>query len=166
MDGFSKYNQINIALADQHKTALICPWGTFTYQKLPFSLKSAGATFQRAMSYAFHDIKHIVQPYLDDLPIHSMHCVDHPIHLHTIFLRCQFYHIRLNPQKCVFCIESSRLLGFIVSHQGIQVDPLKVKAILNLPPPSSLRQLQILQGKANFLHHFIPNYAELTLGFM
>jgi hypothetical protein len=52
---------------DQHKTAFICPWGTFAYRKLPFGLKNVGVTFQRAMSYAFHDIKHIVQPYLDDL---------------------------------------------------------------------------------------------------
>jgi hypothetical protein len=117
------------------------------------------------MSYIFHDIKHIVQPYLDDLPSHSMHRVDHPIHLCAIFLRYQFYHIRLNPHKCVFCIESDRLLGFIVSCQGIKVDPLKVEAILNLPPPSSLRWLQSLQGNANFLRRFIPNYAKLTLGF-
>jgi hypothetical protein len=165
MDGFSGYNQINIVPADQHKTTFICPWGTFAYRKLPFGLKNAGATFQHAMSYAFHDIKHIVQPYLDDLPAHSMHRVDHPTHLRTIFLRCQFYHIRLNPHKCVFCIESDRLLGFIVSRQGIRVDPLKVEVILNLPPPSSLHQLQSLQGKANFLRRFIPNYAELTLGF-
>jgi hypothetical protein len=68
MDGFSGYNQINIFPMDQHKTAFICPWGTFAYQKLPFGLKNVGATFQRAMSYDFHDIKHIVQPYLDDLP--------------------------------------------------------------------------------------------------
>jgi hypothetical protein len=81
MDGFSRYNQINIVPKDQHKTAFICPWGTFSYRKLPFGLKNAGATFQRAMSYAFHDIKHIMQPYLDDLPAHSMHRVDHPIHL-------------------------------------------------------------------------------------
>jgi hypothetical protein len=81
MDGFSGYNQINIVPKDQHKTAFICPWGTFTYRKLPFGLKNAGATFQCAMSYAFHDIKHIVQPYLDDLPAHSMCRVDHPSHL-------------------------------------------------------------------------------------
>ena len=115
------------------------------------------------MSYTFHDINHIMQPYLDDLPTHSMHLVDHPIHLHAIFLRCRFYHICLNPHKCVFCIESDRLLGFIVSCQGIRVDPLKVEAILNLPPPSSLLQLQSLQGKANFLRRFIPNYAEKLL---
>jgi hypothetical protein len=81
MDGFYGYNQINIIPEDQHKMTFICPWGTFTYRKLPFGLKNAGATFQRAMSYAFHDIKHIVQPYLDDLPAHSMRRVDHPIHL-------------------------------------------------------------------------------------
>jgi hypothetical protein len=72
MDGFSGYNQINIAPKDQHKTAFIFPWGTFTYRKLPFGLKNAAATFQRDMSYAFHDIKHIVQPYLDNLPAHSL----------------------------------------------------------------------------------------------
>jgi hypothetical protein len=62
-------------------------------------------------------------------------------------------------------MESGHLLGFIVSHQGIRVDPIKVEAILNLPPPSTLCQLQSLQGKANFLRCFIPNYAEITRGF-
>ena len=71
MDGFSGYNQINILPADQPKTTFICPWGMFAYRKLPFGLKNVGENFQRAMSYAFHDIKHIVQPYLDDLPAHS-----------------------------------------------------------------------------------------------
>ena len=63
MDGFSDYNQIAIFPSDQHKMTFIFPWGTFAYKKLAFSLKNAGATFQRAMSYAFHDIKHIVIPY-------------------------------------------------------------------------------------------------------
>ena len=71
MDGFFGYNQINIRPVDQHKTTFICPWGTFTYRKLPFGLKNIGEAFQRAMDYAFNGIKHIVQPYLDDLPAHS-----------------------------------------------------------------------------------------------
>jgi len=70
MDGFSGYNQINILPLNQHKTTFICPWGTFAYCKLPFGLKNVGATFQRAMLYAFH-IKHIIEPYLNDLPDHS-----------------------------------------------------------------------------------------------
>ena len=71
MDGFSGYNQINICPEDQSKTAFICLWGTFAYMKLPFGLKNERATFQREMNYAFHDIKNILQPYLDELPAHS-----------------------------------------------------------------------------------------------
>ena len=70
MDGFSGYNQIEILPTDQHKTTFIYPWGTFAYRKLPLGVKKIGSTFQCAMSYAFHDIKHIVEPYLDDLPTH------------------------------------------------------------------------------------------------
>jgi hypothetical protein len=139
IDGFSSYNQINSLPVDQHKTAFIFPWGTFAYQKLLFGLKNVGVTFQRAMSYTFHDIKHIVQPYLDNLPVHSMRRQDHPAHLRAIFLRCRYYRICLNPHKCVFYVESGRLLGFIVSIHGIWVDPMKVEDILNLPPTSTLR---------------------------
>jgi hypothetical protein len=166
MDGFSGYNQIDILPTNQHKITFICPWGTFAYQKLPFGLKNVGATFQRAMSYAFHDIKHIVQPYLDDFPTHSSHQQDHIGHLRVIFLRCKHYSIRLNPHKCSFVVESGRLLGFVVTKDGIRVDPLKVKVILTLPPPNNLTQLQSLQGKENFLHHSICNYAKITKGFM
>ena len=68
MDGFSRYNQMQIKLEDQHKSSFICHWGTFAYNKMPFGLKNVGATFQRAMNFAFHDIKAIVEPHLDDLP--------------------------------------------------------------------------------------------------
>jgi len=56
MDGFPSYNPINIALANQDKTSIIFPWGSFAYKKLPFGLKNDGATFQRVMFYVFHDI--------------------------------------------------------------------------------------------------------------
>jgi hypothetical protein len=62
-------------------------------------------------------------------------------------------------------VDSDQLLGFIITRQGVRVDPLKVKVILNLLAPSSLRQLQSSQGKENILRRFIPNYAQLMLGF-
>ena len=71
MDIFLGYNQIDILPSDHHKTSLIFPWGNLSYHKFPFGLKNVGATFQRAMLYPFHDIKHIVDPYLDNLPSHS-----------------------------------------------------------------------------------------------
>ena len=90
MDGFSRYNQIQIKLEDQHKTTFICPWGTFAYKKIPFGLKYAGDAFQWAMNFSFHDIKSIVEPYLDDLPTHSCKRINHPDHLHLIFERCRY----------------------------------------------------------------------------
>ena len=93
------------------------------------------------MSYAFHDIRNVVQLYLDDLSGHSALHEDHPEHLRHIFLCCKRYNIRLNPHKCVFCVDSSRLLGFIVSKDRIRLEPLKVEAIVNLPSPSLLHQL-------------------------
>jgi hypothetical protein len=67
MDGFLGYNQIQTKPEDQHKTAFIYPWGTFAYRKIPFGLKNAETTFQWAMYFAFHNLKHIVEAYLDDL---------------------------------------------------------------------------------------------------
>eukprot|EP00253_Pinus_taeda_P013130 PITA_13130 len=122
---------------DQSKTAFICSWGTFAYRKLPFALNNAGETFQRVMNYDFHDIKNIVQPYLDDIPAHSRKRIDHLRHLRLIFLCCRNYKIRLNPHKCVFCVSSGRLLGFMVSKDGIRLDPCKVQEIIDFPPPSN-----------------------------
>jgi hypothetical protein len=155
MDGFSGYNQIQIHPADQYKTAFITPWGTFAYRVMPFGLKNAGATFQRAMTYIFHDLAAIILAYLDDLTARSKKRTQHLDDLRIIFQRCRQYNIRLNPLKCVFCVTAGRLLGFIVSQNGITVDPLKVQAITKIPPPRNLRQLQSLQGKANFLRRFV-----------
>ena len=106
MDGFSGYNQIKILSIDQHKTTFIFPLVTFSYKKLPFGLNNIGATFQCVMSYAFHDIHHIIQPYLDDLPAHLAKRRDHLDHLHQIFFHCRQYNIRLNLHKCVFYVDS------------------------------------------------------------
>jgi hypothetical protein len=164
--GFSGYNQIQIKPKDQHKMTFINPWHTYAYRKMPFGLKNAGATFQRAMYFSFHDLKDIVEAYLDDLASRSRKQMDHPTHLRLILERSRYFRIRLNPNKCIFCIMSGRLLDFIVSTTGIMVDPLKVEAIIQLPPPCTILQLQSLQGKANFLRRFITNYAEITKGFM
>lgn len=166
MDGFCSYNQIQIKMKDQHKTTFIFTWGTLTYMKMPFNLKNVRAMFQWAMSYSFHDIKKIVQAYLDDFTTHSKKRAKHLTHLKSNFYKCQKYNIHLNPHKCIFCVISERLLGFIVSKYGIMVDLLKVKAIVKLPPPTTAHKLQTWKGKSNFLSRFISNYAEIMKGFM
>ena len=85
MDCFYGYNQINIKPKDQHKTAFICPWGTFAYWKMPFGLKNAKATFQQAMTLIFHNLKSIIKVFFDDLATHSHMRMSHPYHLILVF---------------------------------------------------------------------------------
>ena len=82
------------------------------------------------MTLIFHDLKSIIEVFLDDLAAHSHMRMCHPYHLRLVFERCRHYLVRINPHKYIFCMNSSHLLGFIVSKEGIRVDPLKVEEIL------------------------------------
>jgi hypothetical protein len=95
MESFSAYNQIQIKPKDQHKMMFIFPFGTFSYWKIPFGLKNVGETFQHAMTFYFYNLKHIVEPYLDDLVAHSRKRVDHSDHLQLVFERFRYYHITI-----------------------------------------------------------------------
>ena len=118
------------------------------------------------MTLIFYDIKSIIEVFLDDLAAHSHMRMRHPYHLRLVLERCRHYLVRLNPHKCIFCVKSGHLLGFIVSKEGIRVDPLKVEAILQLSPPKNIHHLQCLQGMENFLQIFVVNFSNLTRGFM
>eukprot|EP00253_Pinus_taeda_P002880 PITA_02880 len=100
LDGFSRFNQILVHPDDQDKTAFTTPWGTFKYVKMPFGLKNAGATFQRAMDIAFaREIHEFLVIYLDDLTAFSKSDQEHLEHLRQVFLICRKYGISLNPKK-------------------------------------------------------------------
>ena len=121
---------------------------------MPFGLKNARATFQRAMTLIFHDLKSIIEVFLDDLASRSRMRMRHSYHLRLVFERCHHYLVKLNPHKRIFCVNSGHLLVFIVSKEGIRVDPLKVEEILQLSPPKNIRHLQCLQGMEKFLRIF------------
>ena len=130
MDGFSCYNQIKMAPEDMEKTTFVTQWGTFCYKVMPFGLKNVGATYQRAMVALFHDmIHHEIEVYIDGVIARSQTKEEHLDHLQKQFGRLKTYKLRVNPNKCTFGVRSGKLLGFIVSDKGIQVDPAKVKAI-------------------------------------
>ncbi|PKI70614.1 hypothetical protein CRG98_008988 [Punica granatum] len=105
---------------------------------MPFGLKNAGATYQRAMVTLFHDMMHNeIEVYVNDMIAKSREGKDHLVNLERLFDLLKKYKLRLNPAKCTFDARSGKLLGFVVSERGIEVDPNKVKTIRELPPPSS-----------------------------
>ena len=116
MDGFSGYNQILMNEDDKLKTAFTTPWGTFHYKVMPFGLKNAGATYQRAMVALFHDMMHReIEVYVDDMMVKSAARGDHFEALDRFLARVERYNLRLNPKKCVFGVTFGKLLGHIVS---------------------------------------------------
>lgn len=130
LDGFSGYNQVEVEKKDQHKTTFTTPWGTFAYHRMPFELINTGATFQRCMSETFIDMKdRIIVIYLVDLIVFSKKRKDHMEDLRRVLQRCREHGISLNPKKSVFYATEGKLLGHIVSQEGIKIDPDRVEAI-------------------------------------
>ncbi|KAK8517059.1 hypothetical protein V6N13_092337 [Hibiscus sabdariffa] len=161
MDGFSGYNQIRMHPADMEKTTFITLWGTFCYKVMPFGLKNAGATYQRAMVTLFHDMMHKeVEVYVDDIIAKSQTEDEHVKVLRKLFLRLRKFQLKLNPNKCTFGAASGKLLGFIVSKKGIEVDPDKVKAIQELPPPQTQKEVRGFLGRLNYIARFISLLTE------
>ena len=163
LDGFSGYNQVRVKEEDRHKTTFTTPWGTFEYIRMPFGLSNAGATFQRAMDYAFRGlIGKFIEIYQDDLTVFSKDGIAHIGHLKQVFERCREFGISLNPAKSVFGVTEGKLLGHIICKEGVKIDPERIEAISKLPLPSTKKGLQSFFGTINFLRRFIPNLAEVT----
>ncbi|XP_050877297.1 uncharacterized protein LOC127081051, partial [Lathyrus oleraceus] len=158
MDRFSGYNQIKMDPEDMEKTTFITPWGTFCYKVMPFGLKNAGATYQRAMVTLFHDMMHKeIEVYVDDMIAKSQSEEDHIDHLQKLFEHLRKFRLRLNPAKCTFGVRSGKLLGFIVSQRGIEVDPDKVRAIQEMPAPRTEREVRGFLGRLNYISRFISH---------
>ena len=103
---------------------------------MPFSLKNASANYQQAMVTLFHDIVHKeIEVYVDDMTANSCTPRDHLIDLRKLFKCLVKYKLGLHPNKYVFGASSGKLLSFIVSQRGIEVDLAKVQAIRDMPMP-------------------------------
>ena len=131
-----------MAPEDMEKTSFITPWGTYCYKVMPFGLKNAGATYQRATTTLLHDLIHKeIEVYVDDMIVKSKDHEGHIPALWKFFERIQFYKLRLNPKKCTFGVTFGKLLRFIVSQKGIEVDPDKIKAIVEMKPPRTEKEI-------------------------
>ena len=140
MDAFSGYNQIKIKEDDQEKTSFITSQGLFCYKVMSFGLKNVRATYQRLMNKMFaHQLGRNVQVYVDDMLVKSVHENDHLNDLQETFDTLRSYNMKLNLSKCVFGVTTGKFLGFMVSQRGIEVNSEKVKAILELEPPRTMK---------------------------
>jgi hypothetical protein len=155
-----------MAKEDEEKTAFITPHGVYYYVCMPFGLRNAGATFQRLMHKALGaQMGRNAEAYVDDIVIKTREGHTFIEDLEGTFANMRKVNIKLDPAKCAFGIPLGKLLGFLLSHHGIEANPDKVKAIKEMHPPHSLKEMQHLAGCMAALGRFIARSGEKALPF-
>ena len=106
-----------------------------------------------------------MEVYVDDMLVKSLAVADHIDHLQETFNILRSYHMKMNPEKCAFGVGLGKFLGFMVNQRGIEENPDKIKAILDMKSPSSTKELQHLNGRIAALNRFISKSADKCLPF-
>ncbi|XP_074371492.1 uncharacterized protein LOC141712443 [Apium graveolens] len=161
MDAYFGYNQIPMYGPDQEHASFITDRGLYCYIGMPFGLINVGATYQRLVKMMFKDqIGRTMEVYVDDMLVKSEVVSDHIKHLMEMFNILRRFRMKLNPQKCVFGVESGKFLGFIVNHRGIEANPAKIKALLDMKSPTNVKQVQSLTGRIAALNRFVSKSSD------
>ena len=166
MDAFSGYNQIKMDEVNQEKTSFVTSQGLFCYKVMSLDLKSAGATYQRLMNkMSAHQIRRNVHVYIDDMLVKSRRKDNYLDDLREIFNTLRFYNMKLNPSKYAFKVMARKFLGFMVSQRGIEVNPDKIQAIIEMVPPRNVKEVQSLNKKVATLNRFVSRVTDKCLHF-
>lgn len=154
------YHLLRIAAGEEWKTAFRTKYGSFEYKVMPFGLTNAPASFQHLMNDIFKDMLDIsVIVYLDDILIFSNSDAEHQQHVREVLRRLREHQLFAKPEKCEFHTKRVEFLGFVVTPEGVEMDPAKVAAVVNWPTPTNLKELQSFLGFINFYRRFIGQFS-------
>ncbi|XP_016648320.1 PREDICTED: RNA-directed DNA polymerase homolog [Prunus mume] len=157
MDAYSGYNQIFMHPADSEHMAFITDRGLYCYDVMPFGLKNAGETYQRLVNRIFaKHIGSIMKVYVNDMLVKSRTARRHLENLALMFGILKDYRMRLNPTKCAFSVSSGKFLCFMISQRGIEANPEKIKAIIDMERPKTQKDIQGLRVAAHVSFSRLP----------
>lgn len=157
IDLSQSYNQIELDESKKY-TVINTHRGLFCYNRLVFGLSSSPGIFQRIMTNLLKGIPNI-GIFIDDVIIGGKTRREHIEALEAVFERLQSGGLRLKENKCVFLAREVTYLGYVLSKDGIKVDPAKVEAIEKIPRPENVPELRSFLGLANFFAKFVKNYS-------
>jgi hypothetical protein len=164
LDCFSSYHQIYMKEEDKASTSFITPFGTYCFIRMPEGLKNAGSTFSHLTKTVLESqVGRNIFTYVDDIVVARKNKGDHLADLAEMFANMRDAQLRLNPKKCVFGVRQGKILGYLVSHRGIEANPTKIQEIINMTPPQSTRDVQRLTGRLAALNRFISKSAKRSL---
>ncbi|XP_074343051.1 uncharacterized protein LOC141680843 [Apium graveolens] len=147
----------------------LCPKDSFSLQRIDqlvdatagHALLSFMDAYSRLVNKIFKgQIGKTVEVYVDDMLVKSKKAEDHIADLAEMFQILRKFQMRLNPQKCVFGVESGKFLGFMVNHRGIKANLTKIKALLDMKSPTSVKQVQSLTGRIAALNRFVSKSSD------
>jgi RNase H-like domain found in reverse transcriptase/Reverse transcriptase (RNA-dependent DNA polymerase)/Integrase zinc binding domain/Chromo (CHRromatin Organisation MOdifier) domain len=166
LDVTAAFHKIRIAKGDEWKTAFHTRYGLYEWLVTPFGLANAPSTFQRYINWALRDfLDDFCSAYIDDILIFTDGSrTEHQTHVRKVMTRLRDAGLQLDIDKCEFEVKQTKYLGFIIDTEtGVQMDPDKVKAILDWEAPTSATAVRSFLGFANFYRTFIRNYSDLML---
>ncbi len=164
LDMKSGYHQIEVDEEHKSRTAFSAgPLGFYEFNRLPFGLINAPATYQRQMEQIFGDLHFkICMIYLDDLIVFAKSADEHLSRLRQVFQRVRESGLKLSPKKCNLLKDKVKYVGHIISSDGVAVDPAKVEKILNWPEPKDADELRKFLGFASYYRKFVPKFANIA----
>jgi hypothetical protein len=166
LDTYFDFYQIPMSREDEEHTVFIIVDDLFCYVSMPYGLKNALSTFVHAMHKTFGDlIRDLIEVYVDDIVVKIKSHSSLLDNLVIVFDRLHSSHMMLNPDKYEFRVSAGKLFGFLVSHQGIEANLEKIKAIELIKPPVRIKDVQKLTGCLAAFNWFISRLAEWALPF-
>ena len=164
LDLSQAFNQIPVAEQCRHLTAFVVPGkGIFEYVRMPFGLKGAPATFQRAMQMIITpEMAPNVMAYIDDIVIATLTWEQHLHWLKVVIDRLNKANFTINRSKSFFGKTEVKYLGFLIDENGTQPDPDKTKPIFEYTVPKIKRQVQRFLGMTSWYRKFIPVFATIA----
>lgn len=163
LDLASGYWQVEVDPQDREKTAFTTPVGLYEFQRMPFGLCNAPATFQRLMQQCLNgQITDSLLVYLDDIIVYSSDFATHLKHLEEVFERLSKHGLKLRPDKCKLFHRQVKFLGHVVDREGVKPDPEKIAAVVDWPAPTTAKELKAFLGLAGYYRRFVPGFAKIA----
>jgi hypothetical protein len=130
---------------------------------MPFGLTNAPSTFQSLMNYIFKPfLRKFVLLFFDGILIYNKYWEEHVQHVDRVSQLLEEKQLYAKPSKCAFGVQEMECLGHIVSHEGVKVDPNKIKSMREWPIPKTLKKLRGFLGMVGYYRNFVKNYGQIA----
>ena len=157
------FHKLQIAVDSEDYTTFSCRFGAFKWKILPFGLTRGLASWQRFINDVLWEyLNKFYMAYLNNILIYSSNLKEHKKHMLLILAKLCEFGIQADVDKCEFHVTKIKYLGFIISTEGIKIDPAKVAAIRNWDRLTCVKEIHLFISFCNFHQRFIREFSNVA----